>query len=124
MGAEMKIFLSWSGERSKSLATALRDWLPLILHYAQPWLSDKDISAGDRWGLEIGKELEESSFGIICLTQENLGAPWILFEAGALSKIVLVNSVCPYLLDVEYSDIGGPLSQFQAKRQRRLRHLK
>jgi acyl carrier protein len=112
----MKIFLSWSGERSKFTARALRDWLPLIFHYAQPWLSEKDISAGDRWGLEIGRELEECSFGIVCLTQENVEAPWILFEAGALSKIVSANSVCPYLLDIEFSDIGGPLSQFQAKK--------
>src|ERR1043165_3451177 len=112
----MKIFLSWSGERSKLAARALRDWLPLIFHYAQPWLSEKDISAGDRWGLGVGRELEESSFGIICLTQENISAPWVLFEAGALSKIVLASSVCPYLLDLEFSDIGGPLSQFQSKK--------
>ncbi|PYQ56274.1 MAG: toll-Interleukin receptor [Acidobacteria bacterium] len=112
----MKIFLSWSGERSQSLGRALRDWLPLVLQYVDPWLSDKDIAAGDRWPIEVGRELENSSFGILCLTDENLKAPWVLFEAGALSKIVQASAVCPYLLDVDVKDIAGPLSQFQAKK--------
>jgi hypothetical protein len=112
----VKVFLSWSGERSKLLAIALREWLPLVLHYAEPWLSQRDISAGDRWATELGKELEGSNFGIICLTKENLSASWILFEAGALSKMLSISSVCPYLLDVEFSDISGPLAQFQAKK--------
>lgn len=33
---EMKIFLGWSGERSKALAEAMREWLPLVLHYVEP----------------------------------------------------------------------------------------
>lgn len=115
----MKIFLSWSGERSKVVARALRDWLPLVLHFAQPWLSDKDIDAGERWSVEVGKELESSQFGIICLTPENLVAPWILFEAGALSKQMSVGTVVPYLLGVEFGELNGPLSQFQAKKAER-----
>lgn len=112
----MKIFLSWSGPRSRSLATALREWIPLVLHYTEPWLSDKDISAGERWAAEVGKELAESHFGIICLTKDNLSAPWVLFEAGALSKALTESSVCPYLLDLDFSEVSGPLSQFQAKK--------
>jgi hypothetical protein len=115
----MKIFLSWSGSRSKQVANALRSWIPLLLHYAEPWLSDKDIEAGDRWSAEVGKELEASNFGVICLTRENLNADWILFEAGALSKALSAGSVCPYLFDVDFRDITGPLSQFQAKKAER-----
>jgi hypothetical protein len=91
----------------------------LILHYADPWLSDKDIDAGERWSVEVGKELEASNFGVICLTRENISAEWILFEAGALSKALQTGSVCPYLLDVEFRDITGPLAQFQAKKAER-----
>lgn len=112
----MKIFLSWSGERSQALGRALKDWLPLVLHYADPWLSERDISVGNRWPAEVAKELENSNFGVLCLTRENLTAPWILFEAGALSKIVSSSSVCPLLLDLEVSELSGPLSQFQAAR--------
>lgn len=98
------------------VAAALKEFLPLVLHYAKPWLSSRDISAGERWAAELGKELEAAQFGILCLTKENLGAPWLLFEAGALSKALTTSFVCPYLLDVDLSDLSGPLSQFQAKK--------
>jgi hypothetical protein len=112
----VKIFLSWSGERSKAVALALRDWLPIVLHYAEPWISHTDIAPGERWSVEIGKELEATHFGLICLTKENLNAPWLLFEAGALSKSMDKGSVVPYLFDTDFSDVAGPLAQFQAKK--------
>jgi hypothetical protein len=115
----MKIFISWSAERSKQVALALRDFLPIVLHYTEPWLSEIDIPAGERWSVELNRELEASSFGIICLTRENLQAPWILFEAGAIAKSLASSAVCPYLLDLDLKDISGPLAQFQAKKANR-----
>lgn len=112
----MKVFISWSGDRSKALAKALYDWLPLVLHYTEPWLSQSDIAPGDRWGVEVAKNLEECNFGIICITNENLNAPWILFESGALAKSMQDGRVIPLLLDLEFKAISGPLAQFQAKK--------
>jgi hypothetical protein len=114
--APMKLFISWSGERSQRLAQALHGWLPLVLHYVKPWLSEADVSAGDRWAQAIAKELETSSFGIICVTPENLGSPWVLFEAGALAKSMQGTKVIPLLFNLEFSDVSGPLAQFQAKK--------
>lgn len=110
----MKVFISWSGKRSKAMAVALKEWLPLILQYAEPWVSDKDIGAGDRWAQAIAGELETSNFGILCITPENLNSEWILFEAGALSKSMQDAKVIPLLFGLELSDLSGPLSQFQA----------
>lgn len=110
----MKIFISWSGKRSKALAVALKEWLPLTLQYAKPWVSEKDISAGERWAQAIASELESSNFGILCITPENINSEWILFEAGALSKSMQDAKVIPLLFDLELSDLSGPLSQFQA----------
>lgn len=112
----MKVFLSWSGTRSNSMAKALKGWLPLVLHYVEPWFSDKDISAGERWSLEISKKLDETNFGIICLTEDNFHSPWVLFEGGALSKALSDSAVCPYLLGIELRNFTGPLAQFQAKK--------
>lgn len=112
----MKVFISWSGKRSKALANALRDWLPMALQYVDPWVSDKDISAGDRWAQAIAGELESSNFGIICITPENLHSEWVLFESGALSKSMLDAKVIPLLYGLEISDLSGPLSQFQAQK--------
>jgi hypothetical protein len=113
---DVKVFISWSGNRSKAVATALRDWLPLVLHYCKPWLSDRDIAAGDRWSVEIARQLEDALFGVIVVTPDNLTAPWLLFEAGALSKAFTATAVVPYIVDVEFSDLAGPLAMFQAKR--------
>jgi TIR domain len=112
----MKVFISWSGSRSKDLANALRQWLPMVLQYVEPWVSDKDISAGERWAQAIAGELEASNFGIICITPENLNSEWILFESGALSKSMLDAKVIPLLFGLELSDLSGPLSQFQAQK--------
>ncbi|MFS0711666.1 toll/interleukin-1 receptor domain-containing protein [Brevundimonas phoenicis] len=112
----MKIFISWSGQRSQAMAVALRDWLPLVLHYAEPWLSTADIKSGDRWGNEIAKGLQDSNFGIICVTRDNLEAPWLLFESGALAKSMEDGRVIPLRLDIDVSDISGPLTQFQSEK--------
>lgn len=112
----MKIFISWSGERSEALAKALREWFPLVLHFVEPWLSQSDIQAGERWSVEIAKELENCNFGVICITRENLSSPWILFEAGALAKSMQDGRVIPLLLDLDFKEISGPLAQFQAKK--------
>lgn len=110
----MKIFLSWSGELSRELAEALRDWLPAVLQSVRPFFTPNDIEKGARWGKDIAQELEASSFGIFCLTKENLTKPWIMFEAGALSKRIDASRVCPVLFGVDNADLEGPLVQFQA----------
>jgi hypothetical protein len=112
----MKVFIGWSGQQSQAMAFALREWLPLVLHYVEPWLSEKDIAAGERWADAIAKELEASNFGILCVTRENLASPWIVFEAGSLAKSLSSARVIPLLLDLEFSEISGPLAQFQAKK--------
>jgi hypothetical protein len=48
------------------------------------------------------------------LTRENLDAPWLMFEAGALAKNLERSKVCPILFGLEPTDVTGPLVQFQA----------
>jgi hypothetical protein len=110
----MQVFLSWSGTQSHALADALRRWLPHVVQSIEPWLSSGDIEAGARWQDEIGANLEETSFGILCLTKANLLAPWILFEAGAISKLRRTARVCTYLYDLRPAEVPFPLAMFQA----------
>jgi hypothetical protein len=113
----VKVFISWSGEKSKAVASALRRWLPDVIQTIEPWMSRHDIDAGARWNTELSGQLEQTKFGIICVTRTNTGSPWLLFEAGALAKTLSGTFVCPYLIDLEPSEIpSGPLTQFQAKR--------
>ncbi len=112
----MKVFLSWSGARSKVVAEFLAEWLADVIQSVQPWMSKKDIEAGRRWDGEIASQLDASDFGVVCLTPENREAPWIMFEAGALAKRVGDARVVPYLIGMDPSGIGNtPLASFQAK---------
>ena len=110
----MKVFISWSGDTSKAIAETLREWFPSVLQAVKPYFSPDDITKGSRWGSEIAKELEECKIGLLCLTADNLDAPWIMFETGALSKSISAARVCPLLFGIEPSDVKGPLVQFQA----------
>ncbi|WP_425146026.1 toll/interleukin-1 receptor domain-containing protein [Deinococcus sp.] len=108
----MKVFISWSKEPSKSVARALRSWLPDVIQSLEPWMSDQDIPSGERWATTIGDKLAETNFGIIVLTPENQEAPWINFEAGAISKVIDESRVIPYTYGFGPADVVGPLSQF------------
>jgi hypothetical protein len=115
MGDTYNVFISWSGERSERVAAALYDWLPMVLQTARPWMSKEDIEKGSRGLEEIGRALETISVGIICLTPENVEKPWILFEAGALSRAMGEKTrVCPYLFgSLRPENVKLPLGIFQ-----------
>lgn len=109
----MKIFISWSGDYSHRVALALKDWLPYVFGNLSTFVSSEDIRKGKRWFSDVSKELNSSNFGIVCLTHENRSAPWILFEAGALSKLKSAQ-VCTLLCgNLRDADIEGPLTHFQ-----------
>lgn len=108
------VFISWSGEISEKLASCITEWLPSVLQTTKPYFSPNDIEKGTKWNSEVSKKLEETKIGLICLTRNNIEAPWIIFEAGALSKSIKKSRVIPILFDIEHSDVKGPLAQFQA----------
>jgi hypothetical protein len=90
---------------------ALLAWLPQVIQALEPWISS-EIEKGVRWGPELAKQLEHTRFGLICLTPDSLRAPWLLFEAGALSKTPDAR-VWTLLLGVAPEDVPAPLGQFQ-----------
>ncbi len=110
----MEVFISWSGETSRQVASELKKWLPLVLPSVEPWLSLRDISPGRYWEDELKDALDRMNFGILCLTPDNYTNPWVVYEAGALSKKIGRASVVPYLIGVEANSLPGPMSQRQA----------
>ncbi len=68
----MRVFISWSGDTSQSLAKAFSNWLPAVIQAARPYFTPDAINKGARWYSEISVELEHARVGIIFLTQENL----------------------------------------------------
>lgn len=76
-------------------------------------MSKHDVSSGVRWASEVASELAHSNFGIICLTPDNLEAPWIMFEAGALTKNATGRACGLLFRGLTIANITGPLEQFQ-----------
>lgn len=111
---KMKVFISWSGHKSFKVAKILKEWIPCVIPYIEPYLSSEDIDKGTRWSTDIATELEAADFGILCVTKDNLNSTWLNFEAGALSKAIEKSRVCPFLFDLRPSDISNsPILQFQ-----------
>lgn len=109
----MRVFASWSGEESRQIAELLKSWIPSVVQDAEVYVSSQDIGKGERWLASVSSNLAEIDFGIIIVTRSNVNAPWILFEAGALSKSVK-GIVVPLLCGVEnFEAAKSPLTQFQ-----------
>ncbi|REH00831.1 toll/interleukin-1 receptor domain-containing protein [Flavobacterium aquicola] len=109
----MNIFISWSGESSKEIASTIKNWLPTVLQSTKPYFTPSDVEKGSKWESEITKKLNECKVGLICLTADNTEKPWILFESGALSNRLEKSRVCPILFGLSNSDLKGPLATFQ-----------
>lgn len=85
----MRIFTSWSGERSKAAALGLKSLLQDLFEETVKVFVSDHISPGEAWAQRLGTELEQSEFGILCLTQENFQAPWLLAEFSTRSRVSL-----------------------------------
>lgn len=109
----MKTFLSWSGSKSHAVASLFSEWAPCVVQAVQPWISSRDIDRGAIWFTEITEQLKDTNFGVLFVTRENQVRPWLLFEAGALSKGLTEARVCTVLIDLNVRDIesGSPLQQ-------------
>ena len=77
----MRMFISWSGDVSERIAKIISDWIPDVLQSIEPFYSNENIRKGDHWPLEIARILSKTNVGILCLTQDNLDSPWLLFNS-------------------------------------------
>jgi hypothetical protein len=108
----VKVFISWSGVTSRSVAVALSEWFPKVIQGIKPFVSAKDIDKGANWTVVLAQELADADFGVICLAADNLQSPWLHYEAGAITKSV-DSRVCPVLFQVEIGDVNPPMAQLQ-----------
>lgn len=106
----MKVFICWSGERSKEVAGILHQWLPTVLDGLVPTYSP-DIPKGRLWFDAISQELSQARAGLVCLTPENLESDWMHFEAGALFREA--KTIFTFLFQIRAEDLQGPLSYLQ-----------
>lgn len=109
-----KVFLCWSKDRSKAIAEGWAKLLPEIVS-GKPILST-EFQKGREWSTMLRNDLNEAKTGIIFLTPENVVAPWIHFEAGALATAVANRNgeVFTYIYGFDPGRLAGPLSAYQS----------
>lgn len=103
-----KIFVSWSGENSNQIAIALKEILQNNIFKdtcLDCFVSDVDISSGDDWWNKIKTELKKCKLGIVCITKENLRAPWVYFESGAMVARDL--KLIPLLVNCDFKALNN-----------------
>jgi hypothetical protein len=107
----MKVFISWSKPKSKDFAIKTKKLLEEIDPQINAFVSEVDIVGGDDVQKKIIEKIVESDKLVLCFTNENKRAPWLLFEAGyarGLNKIVI-----PLLFDDDphwHSWIDNPMN--------------
>lgn len=115
METQDKIFLCWSKHRSRAIATAWATLLPEIINDIHPVVST-EFQKGKEWSKLLRKDLDEARAGIVFLTPENVDAPWIHFEAGALATAVghRDGDVFTYIYGLDPGRLAGPLSAYHS----------
>lgn len=83
----MKVFISWS-KNSRQVGKAVSDAVKEIFDPVVTTFISQEIKAGARGLEEIDASLNDTDFGIICLSRSNQTEQWINYEAGALSRQV------------------------------------
>lgn len=108
-----EVFISWSGKNSKAIATKLKKTLEDIFENENfsVFMSEKDIESGTEWFKTIKDHLMKSCCAIIVLTKENISAPWVLFESGAMAINYEDKKVIPMLFEVDIEE-KSPLSHY------------
>jgi hypothetical protein len=112
LNVPMKVFIGWSGERSQRVAEALHGWLQRLFFPLELYVSFEE-DPGKRWQEILATHLLDAEFGILCMTRGNTISPWILYEAGALSKKGSEQqALCPYLYGLNVEELPDQLKQF------------
>ena len=81
-----------------------------MIQRLQVFTSERDIAAGTRWANVLDENLAKVTFGIVCVTEENIKAPWLNFEAGGMANAISRPRVTPVLIGLGTSDVTAPLS--------------
>ena len=119
--SNFNIFISWSTDPARKIAELLKDLLekifcvnPDILFFVSS-SEDGGIDVGARFRNIIDDNLQKSNYGILILTKNNELRPWLMFEAGALSKNINLSRIVPILFTLKEGErkIESPLETFQ-----------
>lgn len=80
----MRIFISWSKDKSRQLAEETKKFISNILGNSVEFFFSPEMYKGTRVDNQIHEELLKCDKCIVCITSENFKNPWLLYEAGII----------------------------------------
>lgn len=80
----MKIFISWSKDKSRQLAEETKKFISNLLGNSVEFFFSPEMYKGTRVDNQIHEELLSSDKCLVCITSENFKNPWLLYEAGVI----------------------------------------
>ena len=107
----MKVFIGWSGETSKEIASILKNWLNGMFDGHVSAFTPDDLAPGSLWFGALPRAITDADCGLLCVTADNVNSQWLSYEAGALSGNVKL--LIPILFGVSSLRVGAPLRMFQ-----------
>src|SRR5687768_12797705 len=109
----MEVFLSWSNSLSHGVAKVFGQWLPTVIQEcSEPFISS-ETAKGEPWFEKITTNLDTTDIGIVFITEENMNASWLNFEAGAMLHKFGRSGICPLLVGLKKADYSGPMKNLQ-----------
>jgi hypothetical protein len=119
--SNFNVFISWSTEPARKIAELLKELLEKIfcvnpdIFFFVSSSEDGGIDVGARFRNILDDNLQKSDYGILILTKNNEMRPWLMFEAGALSKNIYSSRIVPILFTLKDGErkIESPIETFQ-----------
>jgi len=108
------VFLSWSKSEGRDVATCLKDFLINVFSVKDSekiFISTQNISGDRGWYNDICEKASLANIVIPCLTSNSIFSPWIHFETGIGSGVVVgkPKKIIPFLFNMQPKDVGPNL---------------
>jgi hypothetical protein len=107
------VFISWTKPLGLRIARQLRTFLKSQVPGIDFFVSQDDLIPGQPWRAGLERRLQEDSLGILVITPAALTAPWIFYEAGAISAKADA-AIVPLLFDVPAARLKEPIGAYQS----------
>ncbi len=83
---DSKLFISWSGDLTKEIASNFFNLLNNVFsNISSRIFFSQYIEYGKYWYDKINNNLEKASYGVVFLSKNNLNSSWLNYELGGLS---------------------------------------
>lgn len=120
MNGKIRIFLSWSKNKSKELAEATKKFIESSLGNSIEFFFSPEMYKGTCVDNEIHKNLLSSDICLVCITSDNFKNPWLMYESGVVyganhNNMELDGIVVPILFEriPEWSSwVDKPLNRY------------